>query len=224
VICSAADNLAEGFVSAREQVKDYGTLIRNEGRRLAGMIEQILHFAAGQSRAAHYEVGPVVVANAIGAVLASVSALPEAEGFSIEREIGADLPPVKADAGALNRCLENLVLNAIKYSGESRWVRIRATASEDRSRVRIGVEDGGPGIDPADLPHIFEPFYRGKAAKAAQIHGTGLGLSLARAIAEGMGGRLLVSTEPGRGSIFTLELAAAEPEGRPADASLSRTA
>ena len=224
VICSAADNLAEGFVGAREQVKDYGTLIRNEGRRLAGMIEQILHFAAGQSRAAHYEVGPVVVANAIGAVLASVSALPEAEGFSIEREIGADLPPVKADAGALNRCLENLVLNAIKYSGESRWVRIRATASEDRSRVRIGVEDGGPGIDPADLPHIFEPFYRGKAAKAAQIHGTGLGLSLARAIAEGMGGRLLVSTEPGRGSIFTLELAAAEPEGRPADASLSRTA
>jgi signal transduction histidine kinase len=224
VICSAADNLAEGFVGAREQVKDYGTLIRNEGRRLAGMIEQILHFAAGQSRAVHYEVGPVPVASAIGAVLASVSALPEAEGFSIEREIGAGVPPAKADAGALNRCLENLILNAFKYSGESRWVRIRATASEDASRVRISVEDGGPGIDPVDLPHIFEPFYRGKAAKAGQIHGTGLGLSLARDIAEGMGGRLAVSSELGRGSIFTLELAAADPEGRPAAASLSRTA
>jgi len=75
--------------------------------------------------------------------------------------------------------------------------------------VRIGVEDRGDGIDPADLPHIFEPFYRGKSAQAAQIHGTGLGLSLARDIAEGMGGHLEASSEPGRGSTFTLELPAA---------------
>ena len=53
VICSAADNLAEGFVGAKDQVKEYGALIRNEGRRLAGMIEQILRFAAGQSRPRH---------------------------------------------------------------------------------------------------------------------------------------------------------------------------
>jgi len=67
----------------------------------------------------------------------------------------------------------------------------------------------GMGIDPADLPHIFEPFYRGKGAQAAQIHGAGLGLSLARDIAERMGGRLEASSEPGRGSTFTVELPAA---------------
>ncbi|MGA2131328.1 MAG: HAMP domain-containing sensor histidine kinase [Bryobacteraceae bacterium] len=223
VICSAADNLAEGFVGAREQVKEYGALIRTEGRRLAGMIEQILRFAAGQSRPMRYEVTPVPVAAAIGAVLANVASLPEAEGFSIEREFGADLPPVQADGAALSRCLENLILNAFKYSGESRWVRIRAAGAEGGSRVRISVEDGGPGIDPTDLPHIFEPFYRGKAAQAGQIHGTGLGLSLARDIAEGMGGRLDVASEPGRGSIFTLELAAGSG-GRPAAEPLSRTA
>jgi signal transduction histidine kinase len=210
VICSAADNLAEGFVGARDQVKEYGSLIRNEGRRLAGMIEQILHFAAGQSRRATYDLKPVGVSDAIDASFADISALPEAAGFTMEREIEPDLPPVEADAAALTRCLENLVLNALKYGGDRRWVRVRACqATGDAARVRISVEDRGEGIDPADLPHIFEPFYRGKAAQAAQIHGTGLGLSLARDMAEGMGGRLEAASEIGRGSTFTLELPAA---------------
>jgi signal transduction histidine kinase len=211
VICSAADNLAEGFVGPKDQVKEYGALIRNEGRRLARMIEQILRFAAGQSREASYALGPVPVAEAVARVLANIAALPEAEGFTVEREIDPDLPPVQADSTALTHCLENLILNALKYGGETRWARVRAGTAGGGSRVRIGVEDRGAGIDPADLPHIFEPFYRGKAARAAQIHGAGLGLSLARDIAEGMGGRLEASSEPGRGSAFTLELPAATP-------------
>src|ERR1022692_3097516 len=224
VICSAADNLAEGFVGAKDQVKEYGALIRNEGRRLAGMIEQILRFAAGQSRAVSYDLGPVPVPEAVARVLANISALPEAEGFTVEREIGPDLPPVQADAAALTHCLENLILNALKYGGEQRWARVRAGRTDGGSRVRIAVEDRGEGIDPADLPHIFEPFYRGKSAQAAQIHGAGLGLSLARDIAEGMGGRLDVSSERGRGSTFTLELPAAGPQLRPAEEALPRTA
>jgi signal transduction histidine kinase len=192
-------------------VKEYGALIRNEGRRLARMIEQILRFAAGQSREASYALGPVPVAEAVARVLANIAALPEAEGFTVEREIDPDLPPVQADSTALTHCLENLILNALKYGGETRWARVRAGTAGGGSRVRIGVEDRGAGIDPADLPHIFEPFYRGKAARAAQIHGAGLGLSLARDIAEGMGGRLEASSEPGRGSAFTLELPAATP-------------
>jgi signal transduction histidine kinase len=215
VICSAADNLAEGFVGGKDQVKEYGALIRNEGRRLAGMIEQILRFAAGQSRPASYHLEPVAVSEAIARVLASISTLPEAEGFIVEREIEPDLPAVEADAAALSHCLENLILNALKYGGDQRWMRVRAAKSDGGSRVRIGVEDRGAGIDPADLPHIFEPFYRGKSAQAAQIHGAGLGLSLARDIAEGMGGRLDAASEPGRGSTFTLELPAAAAEALP---------
>jgi len=209
VICSAADNLAEGFVGTKDQVKEYGAVIRNEGRRLAGMIEQILRFAAGQSRKASYELGPVPVPEAIVRVLASISALPEAEGFTVEREIEPDLPPVQADFAALTHCLENLILNALKYGGEQRWARVRAGRTDGGSRVRIRVEDRGVGIDAADLPHIFEPFYRGKSAQTAQIHGAGLGLSLARDIAEGMGGRLEARSERGLGSTFTLELPAA---------------
>ena len=215
VICSAADNLADGFVGGKDQVKEYGALIRNEGRRLAGMIEQILRFAAGQSRPASYHPGPVPVSEAVARVLANIAALPEAEGFTVEREMEPDLPPVQADAAALTHCLENLVLNALKYGGAKRWARVRAGKANGGSRVRISVEDRGEGIDPADLAHIFEPFYRGKSAQAAQIHGAGLGLSLARDIAEGMGGRLDVSSERGRGSTFTLELPAAAPVAEP---------
>jgi len=224
VICSAADNLAEGFVGTKDHVKEYGALIRNEGRRLAGMIEQILRFAAGQSRPASYDLGPVPVSESVARVQANIAALPEAEGFAVERDIDPDLPPVQADAAALTHCLENLILNALKYGGEKRWVRIRAGSTDGGARVHISVEDRGEGIDPGDLPHIFEPFYRGKSARAAQIHGAGLGLSLARDIAEGMGGRLEVSSEPGRGSTFTLDLPAAGTQARPAEEPLPRTA
>ena len=218
VICSAADNLAEGFVGAKEQVKEYGALIRNEGRRLAGMIEQILYFAAGQAGRASYELQPVSVPEVIEGALARIATLPEAEGFTVEREVEPDLPPVQADPAALTRCLQNLILNAWKYGGESHWARVRAGKTGNGAPgVCVSVEDRGPGIEPADLPHIFEPFYRGKAARAAQIHGAGLGLSLAREIAEAMGGHLKASSEPGRGSIFTLDLpaAAVTPEALP---------
>lgn len=224
VICSAADNLAEGFVGSKEQVQEYGALIRNQGRRLADMIEQILRFAAGQSRQATYDLGPVRVDEAVGKVLASISSLPEAEGFTVERDIHADLPPVQADAVALNHCLENLILNALKYGGGKRWARVRAVSADGGSRVRIEVLDRGEGIDAADLPHIFEPFYRGRAAQAAQIHGAGLGLSLAREIAEGMGGHLHASTELGRGSTFTLDLPASAMKGNAAAQPLRHSA
>ena len=208
VICSAADNLAEGFVGGKDQVKEYGALIRNEGRRLAGMIEQILHFAAGQAGRATYDLQTVQISDVIADALSNVTALPAAEGFTIERDIDPDLPAVRADFAALTRCLQNLILNAVKYGGESRWVRVRAerSAADRAPGIRISVEDRGMGIEPADRPHIFEPFYRGRTAQAAQIHGAGLGLSLSLDIAQAMGGRLTVTSEPGQGSTFVLDL------------------
>jgi len=72
--------------------------------------------------------------------------------------------------------------------------------------VQVVVEDKGLGIEPAELNDIFKPFCRSKSATAAQIHGTGLGLSLAKSIAETMGGSLSVKSIPGQGSAFTLGL------------------
>jgi len=81
--------------------------------------------------------------------------------------------------------------------------------------VQLSVRDRGRGIDPEDLPHVFEAFYRGRYAVDRQIHGNGLGLSLVKRIAEAHGGRVTVQSAPGEGATFTLHLPAAIPDPAP---------
>jgi signal transduction histidine kinase len=105
--------------------------------------------------------------------------------------------------------LQNLIANAVKYGGESRWIGIRALIADGpdrRKEISITVEDKGIGIGQEELKRIFDPFYRTPAATAAQIHGSGLGLPLAKTIAEAMGGRLTVTSVPRKGSAFTVHL------------------
>src|SRR5262249_43098030 len=102
--------------------------------------------------------------------------------------------------------LGNLLDNAAKYGapGSPITVRLRSAGPE----VGFEVEDVGPGIDAADLPHVFEPFFRSPAARAAGVPGVGLGLAVANQIAEALGARLAAESEPGRGSRFTVWLPA----------------
>jgi signal transduction histidine kinase len=122
--------------------------------------------------------------------------------------------------------VQNLISNAVKYGGDARWVRVAATAasapkprrSEGAAQVAITVSDRGLGVPPEDRKHIFEPFYRGRDAVSRQIQGSGLGLNLVARIAEAHGGTVEVTSEPGKGSTFTLVLPAAP--GAPAGAGL----
>lgn len=212
VISSAAENLADGVVDSKPQVKQYGTLIRNEAQRLAGLIEQVLLFAATRNDQQRYEPQPVPVAETIDSAVANLANLANANGFTVEKEVAPGLPPVMADPKVLGRCLQNLMTNALKYGVRGKWMGIRAQsgAGAEDGDVLITVEDRGQGIDPDELPHIFEPFYRGDAARASQAHGTGLGLSLAKEAAEAMGGRLTVTSQWGQGSAFTLHFPSAK--------------
>lgn len=209
VICSAAENLADGVVEAKQQVKNYGALIREEGRRLAEMVEQVLVFAAQQGGRQEYQRQPLQMAEVIEAALESVRTTIDSSGAVVEKRLDPALPPVMGNASALARCIQNLISNALKYGGHCPWVCIQARKEETQTgvEVQVDVEDSGAGIEADDLPHIFEPFYRGK--DKGQIRGTGLGLNLARDIAEAMKGSLTVRSAPGKGSCFTLHLPAA---------------
>lgn len=207
VISSAAQNLTDGIVEGKPQVKLYGNLIRTESRRLTGMMEQILQFAAAGQKKRPYEPVAVAPAELIENALALGASLTSEAGTTIEREIPAGLPNIMGEPGALMQCLHNLIVNAVKYGGEAKWLGIRAWADEDS--VRIAVEDHGIGIEPSELPHIFDAFYRCSAVTSAQIHGTGLGLNLARNFAREAGGSISVDSTPGKGSTFTLRLPAA---------------
>lgn len=211
VICSAADNLAEGIVRTAERAREYGDLIRTEGRRLSRMVEQALFFAAEQAGRARYDLRPTRVAEVVAQVLESSSALLKEAGMQVDRSVPEDLPEVVADPGALRQCIENLVNNAVKYAKEGGWLGVRAAVSGDGSQreVQITVEDHGPGIAHSELTHVFEPFFRAKRAREGQIKGAGLGLYLVRRMMESMGGRITAWSKPGRGARFTLHLAAA---------------
>ena len=204
VIDAAGYNLTKGHIKDAEQMARYGNLIRQESRRLTEMVEQILEFAGAQAKRQHYDLQPTDLKQVLEETLAA-PLLTEGQ-FEVEAEVPAQLPVVQADAAALRRALQNLINNAVKYSGESRWLKLQARTDATNHAVQITIQDRGLGIPAADLPHIFEPFYRGSEVRAAQIHGNGLGLSLVKNIIEAHGGHISVTSEAGRGSAFTVRL------------------
>jgi signal transduction histidine kinase len=140
---------------------------------------------------------------------AAASAVPEAEGRGIELRVVADGDlPVLGDRTGLVRILDNLVSNALKYSEAGTSVLM--TAEREGRTAVCRIEDQGLGIAPEDLGRIFSRFQRTDAARRAGIPGTGLGLALAREVAEQHGGRLEVASELGVGSVFTLRIPLAE--------------
>jgi signal transduction histidine kinase len=212
VIKSAAENLSQGVVGSVDRVKRYGNMIEGEARRLAEMVERVLQYAAIESGLGMSSRTALAPEDIIQGAIDSSMPMLTPDNVQIHRDIALNLPPVMGDANALRSAVQNLIANAVKYGGPDHWVGIRAEHLRERrhGEVRITVSDHGNGIDAAELPHIFEPFYRGADAVAQQIHGNGLGLSLVRRIIEAHGGKVSATSRPGAGSAFTIALPAAE--------------
>jgi signal transduction histidine kinase len=214
-IQSAGFNLASGVIRKLSRVQEYGELVQNEARRLTDMIEQVMSYAGIQSGGKRYELVPTQVPEIIERAIAEYGTTLRDAGWQVEKKFAENMPPVLAEAPAVEISVKNLLANAIKYAGAEKWLRITAAAlsAGNPVEVQISVEDHGPGIDPADLPHIFEPFYRGQRVLASTVPGAGLGLSIVRRHIEAHGGRVSVESTKGKGSRFTLHLPALpEPE------------
>jgi len=217
IISSAAENIADGVVEGKSQLEQYGSVIVTQARKLFEMVEQILLFAAIREGQQRYSLRPLQVPEILDAALSATAGLIRTAGFQVEQEIEPDLPRIAGDLLALSQCVQNLITNALKYGNEKKWIGIRARLTEhglNGKEVQISVSDRGIGIAPEEFRQIFEAFYRSPSVTAAQIHGTGLGLPLAKSLVESMKGEITVKSVPGRGSTFTLHLPCLEPAVR----------
>jgi signal transduction histidine kinase len=175
--------------------------LRRELARLSRLVDDLLVLARLEA------VGPAALApksvdvcSVAADVCAQVAALPAAR----QRQIRLDAPgPVRitADSERLHQVLLNLVDNAVKYTPPGGCVAVRV---ERAARgARIAVQDSGPGIADADLPHLFDRFYR---AESGRRGGAGLGLAIARAIVAAHGGHISAANSPRGGAIFSVEI------------------
>ncbi len=204
VIYSAGENLADGVAKDEMQVSRYGDLIKDEGKKLSKMVEQILDFAGADSGKKKYDFRETNVNEIIENALAECQPLIDEKGINVQKEITENLSEIAADKTALTQAVQNLIVNSIKYSNGEKFIKI--SARNGGGLIKIKVEDKGIGIAKDDLKHIFEPFFRAKSVVDEQIHGNGLGLSLVKQIVEAHGGKINVESELGKGSKFTIEL------------------
>jgi signal transduction histidine kinase len=207
VIQSTSYNLSQGTIREPRRVQQYGDVIQREARRLINQVERMLSFAGIQSGRRVYDLQPTNVTEVAERSLAEYAVAFAEDGWQIERHFAEDLPLVLTDSPALESSLKNLFENALKYAAPGKWLSVSAWAAPGAKgrEVQITVADRGPGIAPKDLPHIFEPFYRGQSVSAT-TSGAGLGLCLVERNLRALGGSVTVKSTPGEGTSFTLHL------------------
>jgi histidine kinase len=131
-------------------------------------------------------------------------------GLELKVDLQPNLPAVAADPERAIQVLTNLMTNALRYTPPPGEIAVRVAADADKGVVRFEVADSGIGIAPEHLPRVFERFYRVDKSRSRALGGAGVGLTIAQALVETMGGQISArSSGPGQGSTFTFELPAA---------------
>ncbi len=195
--------LVQGKVGplSAEQTKYLATVDR-EMARVEKLITSFLEFARLDLRLLTPHPEAIQVAEECREVITLLTPLAEAKGMKLETGFPGKLPPLRVDPLLFRRLLENLLSNAIKFSPPGSAVLLKVW--QEGSELGFAVKDQGPGIEPTELPHLFEFFYRGKAAGGQE--GFGLGLATVKRIVDSHGGRLWVDTAPGQGATFYFTL------------------
>jgi two-component system phosphate regulon sensor histidine kinase PhoR len=214
----------QGFAETLLEATDLGgadqrrflQLILGESRRMAALVRDLLELARLEADTWRAEVEPVALEDVATQVVEAARPLAARKGLDLTLEAGP--APTIASRDELARAVENVVANAIAYTPAGGRVSVRTGVRGGEAFAEVA--DTGPGIPEADLPRIFERFYRVDKGRSRAAGGTGLGLSITRHVMESHGGRVEVSSRLGAGSRFTLVLpqapATGSPAGRPA--------
>ena len=200
--------LAEGRVPGQDRRQMYYDTLVRETTRLQRLVEALLNFGRMEAGVRKYRFEELDAASLVERVVAEFAPQMESSGRHIELEASPALCPIDADPEALSVALRNLVDNALKYSPGRPTVWVQWAA--ENAHVAIRVRDRGVGIPQSERRAIFRKFFRGTAAAAANVKGSGVGLAMVRHIVAAHGGEISVVSEPGEGSTFTILLPAGD--------------
>jgi CheY-like chemotaxis protein len=176
------------------------------------LVADILDVSRIISGGLRLDVRPVDLGSVIGAALDAVRPMADAKTIRIRTRLGARARLTEGDPQRLQQIVWNLLTNAIKFTQARGSIDVELLGAGD-NRVRIRVQDGGAGIDPAFLPHVFERFRQADGSVSREHGGLGLGLAIVRHLVELHGGTIAAeSPGPGKGSTFTVELPAVDPD------------
>ena len=169
-------------------------------RRMMELLDLYLDVAKLDAGAMKAAPSDVRLAPLVDEALAELEPLAAARRIRLEKAVPAELL-VRADPSLLRRVIENLLDNAVKYNVDGGSVRVAAGVTE--GKARLTVRDTGRGIEPADLPFVFDRYFQAEARRAGRTKGTGLGLAFCKQALAAMGGAIEVDSRPDEGSEFT---------------------
>ena len=176
--------------------------------RLSRLVESLLDFGRMEAGARPYRLERLDVGELVKSTAEDFRREANPDSLVMECVVPDEGPVVKADREALAQALWNLLDNSVKYSGESVVVQVEVEAGHNQ--VAIRVRDQGLGISPSEKKRILRKFVRGSSAKVCGVKGTGIGLAMVKHIVDAHGGKVVVESEPGKGSTFTILLPAGE--------------
>ncbi len=187
--------------------------LNKESARLQHLIDRLLDWGRMESGRRVYDMAQQDVAHVIDEAVAAFEPTRERRHVELSIDVAPDLPPIWCDKGALVDSLVNLLSNAYKYGGQPRKIEVSARMAANRD-VGITVRDNGKGIARREHKRIFEKFYRVDDLLARQQEGSGLGLAIVQHVMRAHRGQVVVDSEPGKGSAFTLLLRTHPPARR----------
>jgi len=206
-----AEMLQAGRVPSDERRQRYYDVLVEQSGRLSSLVTNILDIARIEEGRKEFEFETFNVGELVEEVVSTAEHQWRHEGFVIHADVERPLPSIEADRASIAQAVSNLIDNAVKYSGDSREVHVRAFAAD--GQLTISVQDFGIGIKEEDLDRVFERFYRGGDELTRSVKGSGLGLTLVVQIVEAHNGTVHVESEVGQGSTFSITLPVSREQG-----------
>jgi PAS domain S-box-containing protein len=186
-----------------EKHDHYLTVVKQQARRLGQLVDDILNLSRLEMGKLRVVFGPVDLNFVVEQIVAAHQPRAESSGLALSFAPLVDLKPVRGEVNQLAQVVTNLVINALNYTSAG---SVTVTMSQSDTEACLQIEDTGMGIDPDDLPNIFDRFYRGRRSQRSETPGTGLGLAIVKEIVDLHEGRIEVYSQVKQGTTFKVWL------------------